>query len=112
MTKFLENEVLPTIESGFLRVLIGEINPSLRGIAFDWDSENTLIFIYFFHDGEITSAIEDHYSCIEAEATTRFYYKNCLFSHDFKVIRIDYPKELPKDHSWIYCRKEPFEDPS
>lgn len=112
MTKYLDKDIFPIIELAFLRILIGEINPSLRGIAFDWDSDKTFVFIYFFHDGEITDAIEDHYSCLEAEATVHFYYKDCFFSHDFKVVRIDYPEQLPENHHWIYRRLEPFVDPS
>ena len=112
MENFPKEKIHSIIERALLRALLGEVNPSLRGIVFDWNPDELFVLLYFFHDGEITDAIENLYSCIECEASTHFYYEGYLFSHDFKVVRIDCPKELPQDHNWLYCRREPFEDPS
>jgi len=99
------------IKLAILRALLGSINPSLRGVSFEIDSNKKFIMVYFFHDGQILPAIENYYSCIDCEASADFFYDNFLYDHDFKIVRIDYPEKLPKQNFWVYIRKEPFVDP-
>jgi len=86
--------------------MLGEIIPSLRGIAVEW--ENNCIILYFYHDGQISDAIEEHYTGIGAEVVSD--YANVGIKEE--VISFPYPEILPKKQYWAYRRKEPFEDPS
>jgi len=100
------------IQLEILKALLSEVNPSLRGVAFDWDSENKFALLFFYNDGDLTEAIEDHYSCIDNEASARFFFDNELIDHDFKIITLNRTSELPKHDYWVFLRKEPFVDPS
>jgi hypothetical protein len=47
------------------RALLGEIVPSLRGVAVEWN--NHTILVYFYNDGEILPELWNDYSCIGTE---------------------------------------------
>ena len=105
-------EHIPSLISFELsKALLDEMVPSLRGVAYEWDKENKSVLIYFYNEGVVTQSLEDHYSVIDNEASTRFFWDGKLVEHDFKIIRIDSPKSLPEHEYWVYRRKEPFEDP-
>ena len=42
--------------------LLGEIIPSLRAVAVDWE-DNTII-VYFYNDGKISEELWDDFNCI------------------------------------------------
>ena len=89
-----------------MRALFGEVIPSLRQIGVKWKPGDQTFWVYFYHHGEITANIENHYSCIMAEVGADF----CM-SSDFEVIRCDYPKAVPEVYDvTAYRRKEPFVD--
>lgn len=90
------------------RALWGEVIPSLRQVSMQWDPEEKIVWILFYHDGPITDAIADHYGFIDslADCDPREGVQTC-----YKIIRLDYPKPLQNDSSIIYARKEPFLDP-
>ena len=90
------------------RALWGEVIPSQRQVMLKWQPGAETAWIMFYHDGEITDVVEEHYSCIATEVHADFV---CEPYIDFQVIRCDYPQPLPKEEHTIYIRKEPFVDP-
>lgn len=92
------------------RALWDEVIPSLRKVRLEWDSENHLIRIFFYHDGPLTEAVKDHYAYIESEVDCDDMGRKVKI--EAKIVRVDYPNLLPKQRFIIYARKEPFEDPS
>lgn len=99
-------EFFDTIEFSINKGLIGEIIPSLREVSFIWNPNKKIITILFYHDGEITPIIDDHYSLITSEADSCFFGRDVKLDHS--VIRCDYPNALPKNDHIVYRRKEPF----
>src|SRR5262249_47940245 len=108
----MNNTIHAKVKLALQRALLGCINPSLRGIAFEVEEKKKFIQLYFFHDGNLPYEIENHYSCIDNEASADFFHDDFLYDHDFKVIRVDYPQKLPDISFWSYIRMEPFVDPS
>jgi hypothetical protein len=102
-------EVLIRLELSAGRALWGAVIPSLRKVLLKWKPGDDTAWLYFYHDGEITDVIEEHYSCVHAEMDADF----CNDPRtDYKVIRCDYPTRLPQEEYVIYARREPFEDPT
>ena len=101
-------ELLRSLELSITRALWGEVIPSLRKVILKWQPGAETAWIMFYHDGEITEVIEEHYSCIVTEVHADFV---CEPYIDFQVICCDYPHPLPKEEYTIYVRKEPFVDP-
>ena len=93
------------------KALLNEVIPSLRGVAFDWDPKNEFVMIFFYHEGQLSDSIEEHYSCIDNEASTRFIFNKRLLEHDYEVKTDQIGHELPEHDNWVYLRKEPFVDP-
>ena len=90
------------------RALWNEIIPSLRQVSMQWDPEEKIIWILFYHDGPITDAIAEHYGFIDslADCDPSQGVQTC-----YKIMRVDCPQPLPKDSFIIYARKEPFLNP-
>lgn len=93
------------------RALLGEVNPSLRGVCFEWDKEKDQILIYFYHDGVISDNLKDHYESIGCEASADFIFDDRLIKSDFITLSLPYPQKLPNTCQWVYARREPFVDP-
>jgi len=104
--KMNKDDLFDTIEFSIYKGLLGETIPSLRQASFSWDAEKKLITIVFFHDGTVTSPVEDHYSVIATESDSAYFGKGIRLIH--KVIRCDYPNQLPDNGHVVYRRKEPF----
>lgn len=101
-------DLLRKLELSIGRALWGAVIPSLRKVLLKWKPGDETAMILFYHDGEVTDAVEEHYSCIHTEVDADFLIDPRI---DFKVIRCDYPHPLPQEQYIIYARKEPFEDP-
>jgi hypothetical protein len=98
------------IEGSLHRALWGEVIPSMRGIILKWKPGDEKAWVIFYHTGEITEAIESHYSSIMAEVDADYWGKKIIC--DYKVVRCDWPAKVPtNDNFIIYLRKEPFIDP-
>lgn len=96
------------------RALLGDVNPSLRGVAFEWNPLEEEIIVFFYHDGELSDALMNHYDCIDFEASADFFLEEDsikLIKNDFKIVSAKYPTPLPDHDHWVYRRKEPFVDP-
>ncbi len=52
------------------RALLGEVIPSLRGVAVEW--KNNTIVVYFYHDGEISPELWNNFSCVVTEIVANF----------------------------------------
>lgn len=100
------------IKLEIMQSLLDEVNPSLRGVAFDWDSNNRFALLYFYNEGQLTDALEEHYSCIDHQASARFFFDHQLIEHDFKIICVKPLDKLPQHDYWVYRQKKPFIDPS
>lgn len=91
------------------RALWGEVIPSLRKVILKWHPGDETAWIIFYHNGKISDAIEDHYSCIHTEVEAEYLIDPRI---DFKIIRCDYPQPLPQEENTVYARCEPFTDPT
>jgi hypothetical protein len=100
-------ELLTELKLSIHRALWGEVIPSLRAVRLEWEPGCKEAYVIFYHNGEVTPTVEDHYSCILAEAAADFAEPNL----DMKIIRSDYPSLFSKEQYMIYARKEPFVDP-
>src|ERR1700722_11506961 len=96
-------EYYPDVKWAISRALLGEINPSLRGVCFEWDKTNDEILVYFYHDGILSDNIKDHYESIGCEASADFIFDNRLIKSDFIVVSLPYPQQLPHAHFWVYA---------
>jgi len=100
----MNNDFYGTVEFSIYKGLLGEVNPSLRAVSFDWNESQRKILIIFYHDGDVTSSIVDHYSLITSESNSADFGMDIQL--DYKIVRCDSPKELPEDKNLIYKRKE------
>jgi|ERR1700722_10599254 len=80
--------------------LLGEVIPSLRGVAVGWSDKT--ILLYFYNDGKITDEIFDCFSEIGTEIISDF--SDALINDH--IIRLDYPQPLPFHEHWVFKRKE------
>ncbi len=102
-----EDRSLETLLLSCQRALIGEVTPSLRGVAVKWRDD--CILMIFYHQGVLNQGIENEYYCIATEVIAD--YIDAKIAE--KIIRCDAPKPLPKfeNTNLVYLRKEPFIDP-
>jgi hypothetical protein len=103
-----DTELLCSLELSVNRALWGAVIPSLRKVLLKWKPGDETALILFYHDGEVSDAVEEHYSCVHTEVEADFLIEPKI---DFKVVRCDFPNPLPKEEYVIYARKEPFVDP-
>ena len=82
------------------RALLGEIVPSMRGVAIDYDGPD--IIVYFYNDGEIDDDLHDNFTSIGAEIIADF----PTMIIDEKILNIPFPQALPSHSHWAYLRKE------
>ena len=76
--------------------LLGDVVPSLRAGAIDWN--NNIILIYFYNGGEISDELRDDYYCIGEEVVANFADADI----NEKIIRLDCPAQLPEHEYWVY----------
>jgi hypothetical protein len=95
-----DKEKYETLLLNALGALLGEVVPSLRGVAVDW--EGNIILMYFYNDGEVSDELENDYRCIGTEVVADYYDAHI----DDKVVRLDFPTPLPQHKYWAYKRKE------
>ncbi len=104
------SNIIVALELAISRALWGEVIPSLREVILKWEPNQNLAKILFYHHGQITPSIQNHYSCIVTEVDAGYYGEQLNIDHE--VIRLDYPQPLPKQEFVIYSRREPFENPT
>lgn len=97
------------LNSSMYRALKGEVIPSLRKITLRWYPEEGRAIFTFYHHGEVTDIIENHYSCIITEVHADFAFEYFQVDHEIEIC--NYPAPIPKGGHTVYLRKEPFEDP-
>ena len=102
-------EFIDSIKLSIFRALLGEVIPGLRSINLLWEPEDEIVWLYFFHDGDVNTEVMDHYSSIVAEIDADDWGRSAWCRHE--VIRCSYPESLPKKGSLVFLRKEPFKDP-
>lgn len=93
-------EKYETLLLNTLGALLGEVVPSLRGVAVDW-KDNTIL-MYFYNDGELSDELENDYSCIGTEVVASYY--DAMINET--IVRLDFPNPLPEHKYWAYRRKE------
>lgn len=87
--------------------LLNSITPSLRAVTCDIDiscnveTKRNELFICFFYDREIDEALFDLSSLVGTEIDMIRYFSN------EKIIRLDFPKEIPLQGKFAFLRKEP-----
>ena len=107
--KQMTESMMGSLKLTIHEALWGKVIPSLRGIILDWKSDTSQTTLLFFHNGEITEAIRNHYVAIYNDVRNNFSVTPPL---EYKIIRCDAPKLLPKQNFVIYIRREPFENPT
>ncbi len=68
---------------------------------------DTSIHFAAFYDGDITDDARDAMGRVETELIA-FFPETHIISHS--VQRCDYPKPIPKNNIWVYCRQEQPDD--
>lgn len=80
-------------------IMSTEYFPSLRGLAVDWE-DNTIV-MYFYNNGEISDELENDYRCVGTEVVAQ--YSDAYIQEE--IVRLDFPKPLPKHEYWAYKKK-------
>lgn len=99
---FYDDENIVSLLLATQRALLGEVVPSLRGVAVEWS--DTIINMYFYNDGVISNVLENDFSCVGTEVVANFVDAH-ITEH---CIRLDYPNKMPTHTYWAYKRKEVF----
>lgn len=82
------------------RALWGEVSPALRAVKVKWDQD--VVYLFYFYDGEISEEDNDSAQCVSAEFISSYpEYKLEEF-----ILRVDYPKPIPKEGELVYKRRE------
>ena len=84
------------------RALLGEIESSFRAITVEW--QDHMIIVYFYIDGVISEELRDKCTSIATEIVAAYIDVGITE----KIIRLDYPQEIPIHPHWAYRREEPF----
>lgn len=106
-----DRDFILSVKLSIYRALWGEVIPSMRGIILKWKPGDEKVRIFFYHHGEITEAIESHYSSIMAEVEADYWGRPVTCEEE--IIRCDPPTKVPTNEDFIvYLRKEPFVDPT
>lgn len=61
-------EIIRDFRGYISRALWNEVIPSLRQVSMQWDPEEKIMWILFYHDGPITDAIAEQYGYIDSLA--------------------------------------------
>jgi hypothetical protein len=100
MTPDIELRIL--ILLALQRALLGEVSPSLRGVACSWNSK--IINLYAYFDGEVSDDDQDSMETVETEVasscTEHQMNLECIPTDSLSPISIDSSAE------WVYLRKE------
>lgn len=82
------------------RALLRAVSPQLRAAAVSWNSREITIFMYY--DGEISDEDLDSAQSVTTEVISDF--PQYLLNE--KIMRWDFPKEIPSEGELVYLRKE------
>ena len=90
----------------FIRALLGEVSPTLRGITVGLKEKKAKLVCYF--DGEIQENDINSMNSVEAEMLADL----PEMEIDFNVERLDYPEPLSEKtlDEWLYLRREKGRD--
>ncbi len=88
---------------GIQRALLGVVMPALRAVIVDIGEKETLLYIRFYYDGEISSEMIEDWECALTESIADF---GRGFSFDTRVEKLPYPQEIPFRGRYAYLRKE------
>lgn len=83
---------------GMQAVLIGEVPPELRAVAIDLDQDKKLVYVHFYHDGEISEKQKDAWNYAISLRPE--------WQQKSKIKRLDYPQAIPPYQYFAYLRKE------
>ena len=85
--------------------LLGEIGPNMRQI--DVNFGDNWLHIVCYVDGSIQEEDEESISCVETEMLAAYPESHKI---SYEMVRLDFPKRLPKDRSLpVYRRREDTE---
>ena len=83
------------------QALLGAVSSRLRAVTVTF-TDTSLQFICYY-DQQITDLDKEAISEVETELIAYF-----PDAHDisYEIVQLDFPKQIPKDCSWIYYRSE------
>lgn len=86
------------------QALLGEVTTNLRAVSVKSYDSSSLHLVAFF-DSTLNEQDKEAMALVETELLAAFPENHHLV---FEVKVWPEPKLIPKDHIWIYCRKEPL----
>lgn len=94
---------LRTLKLAALAGLLGNVFPRLRAVCVD--SQENLVIVCFYCDGEIS---DDEKECCESTLDEIFASCSQVSTIEFEtpIIQLDYPKKMPLIGHWVFYRKE------
>ncbi len=90
--------------------LLSNIFPRLRAVCVD--SQENLIFLCFYCDGEPSEADRECCESVLDEVIADFFYAledKPVIEFEISIVSLDYSKKMPLIGEWVYYR---YEDPS
>ena len=85
------------------RALLGNVTPELRAVIVDASTEENLLYVHFYYDGEVSEKLIDLWECAITEACADL---GSDYALDEGVHRLDCPQKIPFRGRYAYSRKE------
>jgi hypothetical protein len=95
------DDVRPQLLLSVQRALLGEVFPSLRGVAVGWDSYRLHVVCYI--DGAIADTDLERLQEVETEIAADF---PADYEVQLDTIRCDTPTVMPSLIAWAFLRRE------
>jgi hypothetical protein len=83
------------------QALLGEVSSRLRAVTVLYDDNSVHFDCYY--NGDISDEDREAMSCVETELIAALPETDKI-TH--QVLRMDYPRAIPKDRTWVFFRKE------
>lgn len=83
------------------RGLSGSVTPELRAVDVKYIADSDIFYFRVYYDGKVNEKQIDLWECVLIEACA-----DCN-NLDAEIIRLDYPKAIPRHGKYAYLRKEP-----
>jgi hypothetical protein len=96
-----KTEMRPQVLLSVQRALLGEVFPSLRGVALGWDDRRIGIVCYI--DGPISTSDQDRLASVETEVQADF---SEAYEIELEIVRCDAPAKMAPLQAWAYLRRE------
>lgn len=83
--------------------LLGIVAPSLRAVIVDFEPVTKVLYVRFYHHGEVSEELIALWNLAIVEASEDLVTKHTL---DKRIERLDFPQKIPFHGEYAYLRKE------